>query len=193
MKYTPKEKRLLKKLGIEDFRHMTKDKVMQFTSMLPKLNPEVAKAAINQFPNFSELAKSMIFELRCMADKNLDLSKDSQKAFFDTCNHILSDLSKELDNENLTPEEKDRIENKMLEVARMVSAKDSEIKKFAKHAQDGVIMLAGVVVVVAAAILGAATTVTNIDDSDSDDGAQNLLNDPNIIEGDFEDCGDDPI
>jgi len=54
-------------------------------------------------------------------------------------------------------------------------------------------MLAGVVVVIAAAILGAATTVTNIDDNDSDDGAQNLLNDPNIIEGDFEDCGDDPI
>ncbi len=42
------EKKVLDKLGIEDFRHLSKDKVVEFISMLPKMEPEVAKVAIAQ-------------------------------------------------------------------------------------------------------------------------------------------------
>lgn len=50
MRYNLSEKKVLKKLGIEDFRHMTKDKIVQFASMLPQMDPEVAKKALEQFP-----------------------------------------------------------------------------------------------------------------------------------------------
>lgn len=40
------EKQVLRKLGISDFRHMTKDKVVRFVSMLPYMDPEVAKKAL---------------------------------------------------------------------------------------------------------------------------------------------------
>lgn len=43
------EKQVLKKLDIPDFRHMTKAKVMQFASMLPYMNTEVAKRHLNNF------------------------------------------------------------------------------------------------------------------------------------------------
>ena len=33
MKYTISEKKVLKKLGISDFRHMTKDKIVKFANM----------------------------------------------------------------------------------------------------------------------------------------------------------------
>ena len=48
MKHRLSEKKVLKKLGIPDFRHMTKDKVMGFASMLNQMDPEVAKKALEK-------------------------------------------------------------------------------------------------------------------------------------------------
>ena len=36
------EQKVLKKLGIDDFRHLTKDKVITMASMLDRMDPEVA-------------------------------------------------------------------------------------------------------------------------------------------------------
>ncbi|WP_156951394.1 hypothetical protein [Lacrimispora aerotolerans] len=46
MSETITEQKVLNKLDIPDFRHMTKDKVMGFASMLPDMDPEVAKKAL---------------------------------------------------------------------------------------------------------------------------------------------------
>ena len=43
------ESQVLEKLDIPDFRHLSKDKIMTFFSMLPSMDPEVAKKAIEQF------------------------------------------------------------------------------------------------------------------------------------------------
>jgi len=43
MEYQINEKRALKKLGIDDFRHLTKANVVQLASMVDKMEPEVAK------------------------------------------------------------------------------------------------------------------------------------------------------
>ena len=37
------EQKVLRKLGIPDFRHLTKDKVIKMAAMLDKMYPEVAK------------------------------------------------------------------------------------------------------------------------------------------------------
>ena len=50
------EAQVLKKLDIVDFRHLTKEKVMSMATMLDKMDPEVAKEALEQFP---ELASTM--------------------------------------------------------------------------------------------------------------------------------------
>lgn len=52
MKKSLDEKKVLRKLGIDDFRHMTKDKVMVMASMLDKMDPEVEKKPWNSFRTF---------------------------------------------------------------------------------------------------------------------------------------------
>lgn len=52
------EQRVLNELNIEDWRHLSKDKIMAFASELPYMDPEVAKAAIAQFPKFAESCKT---------------------------------------------------------------------------------------------------------------------------------------
>ena len=42
-------------LKIDTFREMSKDKIMQFASMMPYMNKDVAFAIINQFPMLADL------------------------------------------------------------------------------------------------------------------------------------------
>lgn len=48
------EKQVLEMLGIPDFRHLSKDRIMSFTSALPQMEPQVAIAALQQVPHFDE-------------------------------------------------------------------------------------------------------------------------------------------
>ena len=193
MSYTISEKKVLKKLGIKDFRHMTKDKLVQFASMLPKMDPEVAKAALSQFPSFSGLAKDLTEQLSIMVSREFDLSSDSQRAFFDACNRILTSLEKELENDSINADERNRIEDKMIQVAQMLDKKDTDNKKRAEHITEIVVGVCGVIVLAAAAILGAASLVQEDDSSDpSEDGVVdcNDNDSDDIIEGDYSDITD---
>lgn len=125
------EQKVLRKLNIEDFRHLTKDKVITMASMLDKMEPEVAKKALEQFPEFCKVTKEILFEYKDLLDKLLESNKESVQSLYTSCNIILSDLEKQLDNNNnLSFEEKMIIIDKMIEVSKIISDKDSENKKF---------------------------------------------------------------
>ena len=52
------EAKALKMLDIPDFRHLTKEKAVQLVSMLDRVDPEVAKAVLEQYPKFAEVVLS---------------------------------------------------------------------------------------------------------------------------------------
>lgn len=124
------EQKVLKKLGIEDFRHLTKDKVITMASMLDKMDPEVAKKAIEQFPQFSNTMKEILHDYKDSLDKALEDNSESVGSYYSSCDAIISSLQKELDKEELSFEEKKYIIDKMIEVNKMKGDKDSENKKF---------------------------------------------------------------
>lgn len=171
MTRTLSERRVLKKLGIEDFRHMTKEKIVKFASMLPYMDPEVAKAALAQFPTFKDLAGDLVSQYKLVIDKAFDENKVSQQAFYEACNSILSSLQKELDKDSIQIEERERIENKMIEVARMIGEKDTENKGFIMKilAWFGVGLLA--VAGTAGAILGSNAQISKNDNDDDNQQA----------------------
>ena len=128
MKAKLSEEEVLKKLGIPDFRHMTKDKVITFVSALPDMDPEVAKKALEQFPHFKELAGDIVTQYKAVVDTAFKENRISQQAFFDTCNSIIKSLQKMLEADEIDSEERKFIIDKMLELARMIGEKDSENK-----------------------------------------------------------------
>lgn len=123
------EKQILKKMDIPDFRHLSKDKIMTFFSMLPNMDPEVAKKAIEQFPAYASTVKETIFEYKAFLDKALSDNAESVRAHYAVCTSILDVLSKMLEQNELTFEEKKYIIDQMLEVESRVSKKDTENKK----------------------------------------------------------------
>ena len=124
------EKKVLKKLGISDFRHMTKEKVIEFASMLHHMDPEVAKAAIAQFPEYVKMASEMVSTYKAIVEKMLSADAENMKAFCAACNSIIASIQEQLRDESLTAAERDSLNNKMIEIAKMIGDKVSEDQKF---------------------------------------------------------------
>ncbi len=71
------EEKVLKKLGIEDFRHLNKAKVINLASMLDKMDPEVAKKALEQFPEFAKTSKEMLVDYKETLNKGIESNDKS--------------------------------------------------------------------------------------------------------------------
>lgn len=145
---------------------MTKDKVIAMASMLDKIDPEVAKKALEQFPDFANTMKEVLIQYKENLDTLLKENGDSVKAYYDSCDAILSLLQKELDREELSFDERKYIIDKMLEVNQMKRIKDTENKKFlATLAMCGIAAVT-VVTGTLAVVLGANTQIASKDDDE---------------------------
>lgn len=120
--------------------------VLSIASKLSELRPDVAKEVIAQFPEFVKLIQSSMSEYKdilgniissddesikqvyAIADKELNISADSRKQFYDFAEKVHADLSKCLDNPQLSAEEREAILEKEMEILRTVSEKDTEIR-----------------------------------------------------------------
>ena len=171
MKRTLSEQKVLKKLGIPDFRHMTKDKVVQFASLLPKMDPEVAKLAFEQFPEFAKTVTEMVAYYKDIVNKAFDENNASVNSFYAMCDSINATLSEQLKDDTLSFEEKTIIIDKMIELAQMKADKDSENKKFILDVIKTVALGLGVAVGAVAAALGAQASIGSgsSDNEDDDD------------------------
>lgn len=131
MKKNMTEQKVLNKLDIPDFRHLTKDKVIHMASLLDKMDPEVAKKALEQFPNFSGVMKDVLCEYKNSLDVAYEQNSESIKSYYYTCDEIIVTCQKMLDtNQELSFEQKRQVIDLMLQVAKLKEEKDSENKRF---------------------------------------------------------------
>lgn len=161
------EQKVLEKLGIEDFRHLSKDKVIMMASMLDRMEPEVAKKAIEQFPQFSDTMKELLLDYKNVLDKELNENTESVNSFYESCNATISSLQKLLEKDDLEFEERKYIIDKMIEINKMKGEKDSENKKFiTAMAVIGAVTI-GAVASVLSSTLGGNTKLELNDDNDN--------------------------
>lgn len=117
-------------LQINSFREISKAKLMEFVSLIPNMDKDVALAIIGQFPAYSDCAKVMVGELKSMCSNVLTDNSDSRGAYVAAYNGILDSLQKELNRENLSAEDRAYITEKMILVADKLAVKDTENKQF---------------------------------------------------------------
>ena len=147
-----KKEEALKALGIESFRQMSSDKVMQFASMYRELDPEIVKEAINQFPNFAQLMGEALDGFKDVVIKAMEIDKDGAELAMNARLGIIDDLRGMLNHDELTFEEKKQIIEMMDEQASFIDAKDADARKFRK---DGVFAFAAATLGVGGLMLSA--------------------------------------
>ena len=156
------QEQVLKALNIESFRNLSKDKIMEFVSLIPNMDKDVAISIINQFPAYAELASNMVVQLNAMCDAALKENSISQKDAIEAYKLILDSLSEVLKKDDISPEERDAITDKMILVADKISAKDTENKEFINNILKYGTPISGGILILGAAILGVNAKGTKI-------------------------------
>ena len=119
--YLVSEEQVKKALQIDSFRNLSKDKIVEFASLIPHMDKDVAIAIINQFPAYVESSRNMIEQYNAMCDKVLQSNDDSRKDAVMAYKTILDDLSILLKQDGITPEQQEKITDKMILVADKIA------------------------------------------------------------------------
>ncbi|MBQ2643179.1 MAG: hypothetical protein IJF94_05185, partial [Eubacterium sp.] len=123
------EEQVKKALNIDSFRNLTKDKVMEFTSMIPYMDKEVATSAINQFPQFAAFGKTAIESYSSICQEIIKSSSASQQTVAKAYQTILDGLKVRLESESITEKERKTITSEMLDIADKIAEADLNNKK----------------------------------------------------------------
>lgn len=168
MRKNVSEKWLLKKMDIPDWRHMSKDKITTFVSSLPYLDPEVAKAAIDQFPNFASLAKELVGTIQTNFNTVVSSNETITKESVSCIQQSLECLFKQLDRDDLSDNERLSIRTDILELNKMVVDLSKEYQKTQFKNMAMVAMGIAGVIGCAASILGSNSKQEYLDADDTD-------------------------
>ena len=117
-------------LKIDSFRNLSKDKIMEFVTLIPNMDKEVAIKIIEQYPAFAKLSESMVAQLNKMCDTKKKKNEESQRLTIQAYKQILDELSNQLHMEDISKEEREKITKQMIEIADKISVKDTENKAF---------------------------------------------------------------
>lgn len=122
-----------KVLNTKSFETMPKNKIGEFVALLPRIKKDVAVAIINQFPSYADYASGIVETLKQIYNNSLQYNDKSHSSAIEAYNKVLDSLREEVLRDDLTYEQKMLLNEKMIEVADKISAKDTENKKWLKE------------------------------------------------------------
>lgn len=147
MEYTNNEKQVLTLIDRTDFKNLSKIDILSYASKLNELRPEVAQQVLAQFPELAKLIQATMVEYKdilekivasdnestnqvyAILNKEIDTASESRSEFIEYADKVRADLSKCLDNPDLTPELQKDILDRQMEIFRAVDKKDTEIRE----------------------------------------------------------------
>lgn len=157
LQYLVSERDVKKALQIDSFRNLSKEKIMEFASLIPHMDKDVAIAIINQLPTYVESSFSMIEQYNAMCDKVLQSNDDSRRDAVTAYKTILDDLSTLLKQDGITLEEQEKITDKMILVADKIADLHEDNRNFLEE-----IIKYGTTLIASALLLGATILCGNV-------------------------------
>ena len=140
---------------------------MEFTSMIPYMEKEVALEIIKQFPVYVEFVKSAIENYTQLCKTILETNKEEYEQAVHAHQYVLETFANHLEQENLTEEERRGFSEKMMEEADKITELYLQQQKF----QERVFKTIGGVVTLA---LGVTVTMLGLKAIGSDEDLPQL-------------------
>jgi hypothetical protein len=151
---TTDPEKLKKTLGIDSWRQLSKEHVIQFASALPQLDKEVAINIVRQFPNFKDLATSALAQLQKQSEKAAESGDKGQERMHESFMHTREVLADQLRKPDLSPEERFRILNDISDLIRNEAEGEERNRVYQGRLVNSLIVAAGVLATAAVAVLG---------------------------------------
>ena len=149
-------------LNIPDFRHVTRDKLIQFVSLIPDMDREVAIKTIEQFPEFCGCATIMVRHYESMCDSILTKNGNSVQSVMDGYKQTLEILKDLASANDIDSTDKRYFAEKMVDVADKMAALDTRNKEFLAGVLKGITCFVAAVILICAAVLGVRVKGTEI-------------------------------
>lgn len=121
---------VLNYFGIDNFRQLKKEHIMQFTSLIPTMDKELAEKCIEQFPEFKAFGNDILSKLTDSYNNIIEHGKDSAKEAMQAYGLILNSLKEMLEKDELTFEEKRIVASDMVAIADKIAELDKDWKHF---------------------------------------------------------------
>lgn len=147
MDYSDEERQILNELERTNFKNISKQEILSFASKIGQLRPEVAKEAIKQFPEFSNMVcsifkesipylkqitdsddKSVEFVYKIILEQQKMLAQENSE-YYKLVNNVQKDISKCLDAPDLTQETRDKLIDSELKIVQEASKREEEQRK----------------------------------------------------------------
>lgn len=145
-------------LSIPDFRHMTKNKLIELVSAIPYMDKNEAIKTIEQFPEFCGYAKILVEHCESMCNSILKNNDNSVQTVMDGYKQTLDVLKKLIASDNLEPADKRFFAEKMVEVSDKMADFDAVNKNFLAGMTKYITLFAGGTLLICAAALGVRIT-----------------------------------
>ena len=137
---------------ISPFRHISKDKLASFVSSLPDIDTEVAKKALEQFPDLSAAMTGIVGHYRGIISECLAASDADTRLLLEKCASIIDSIQRDLANEELDFEHRQSLIDRSMELLLVMREIDADGKRF----RANVICVASITLgIVAAALVSA--------------------------------------
>lgn len=149
-------------LGIEDFRHASKDVLVKFVSSIPYINKDVAIKIIEQYPAYSTCAQAFVQHYTTMCDNMLKENTKSVESAMKGYQTSLDTISEVAKRETTSEEDRRFYAEKMVIIADKMAALDAENKRHHEKMAQYVGGVIGVCLIIGSAILGVNIKGTRI-------------------------------
>ncbi|KQP97656.1 MULTISPECIES: hypothetical protein [unclassified Rathayibacter] len=144
------EQQLKQRLGIDSWRNVSRDTFIDFATVLPEVSDELGRRILAQFPDFKTLVLDSLVGLRDQAAEGTKANWRSQKKVHKAFAEYREMLTRELDRENLSSEDRFAVMRLFSMAVNDEALKDSEHKEFVLRAL-GMVATVGIVAVTAGA------------------------------------------
>jgi hypothetical protein len=139
---------VMKALGIDSFRNLSRDNVLRFAAMMPDIDKDVALKIVEQYPEFKAFAVDALNAIERVQENALASNEESQADVHQGWHEVREILNGQLDDEKLAWEQRSHILDLLMETGHQESAKDSE-KEMSRNVLTGIgaLVLVGLVLV----------------------------------------------
>ena len=161
------EQSVMQKLGISSWRNLSKDKFMNFVSMMPEMSDEVRIKIIEQLPQFAKLCTEGLDTAKEAFTKVLDKNDKTTTALVNEIGLIRDSIAKELDKDDLSSEDRRFIIEQLMEIAKMYNNMDERNKKFFDTTFGKLLMGIGALVGAVIVFVGGKYLLSSSDNSES--------------------------
>ncbi|MFE2346120.1 hypothetical protein [Kitasatospora cineracea] len=143
-----------RKLGIQSWRNLSKDKVLKFAAAMPEMATEARIKLIEQFPTFKDLGKANIKAVKEAHESTVAANENSQNHFFQAAQDQRDALRADLGRDDLTWDQREALHDRLGQNVRQVGDKDSENKQFLGTAMKAVVVAGAIVGSLGVAFVG---------------------------------------